>query len=113
MTQQNRQPTFFENMVPITEFNKGHGSKIIEEVKKTGYKIILKNNHPEAVLITPQQFELLLAASEQLADLATNLQALTRLATMDPDHLLTTAQVLKELAISESELQESNQSDTP
>jgi PHD/YefM family antitoxin component YafN of YafNO toxin-antitoxin module len=109
MTQQNRRPTLFENMVSITEFNKGHGSKIIEEVKRTGYKIILKNNHPEAVLITPQQFEVLLAASEQLADLATNLQALTRLASMDPNQVMTTAQVLRQLLISKSELDESIQ----
>ena len=30
-----------KNMVSITELNKGKASKIIEEVKKTGYKVIL------------------------------------------------------------------------
>ena len=32
----------FKNTISITDLNKGKGSKIIDEVKKNGYKVILK-----------------------------------------------------------------------
>ncbi|MFL0194412.1 type II toxin-antitoxin system prevent-host-death family antitoxin [Clostridium sp. WILCCON 0269] len=44
-------------IVPISRFNKGEASKIFEEVNKTGYKIVVKNNKPACVLITPKQYQ--------------------------------------------------------
>ncbi|MFL0198694.1 type II toxin-antitoxin system prevent-host-death family antitoxin [Clostridium sp. WILCCON 0269] len=45
------------SIVPISRFNKGEASKIFEEVNKTGYKIVVKNNKPACVLITPKQYQ--------------------------------------------------------
>lgn len=44
------------SIVPITRFNKGEAGKIIEEVKQDGVRIIVKNNVPECVLITVDEY---------------------------------------------------------
>jgi PHD/YefM family antitoxin component YafN of YafNO toxin-antitoxin module len=45
------------HIVPITRFNRGEANKIFEEVRATGCKIVLKNNEPTCVLITPERFQ--------------------------------------------------------
>lgn len=45
------------SIVPISRFNKGEASKIFDEVNKNGYKIVVKNNKPACVLITPETYQ--------------------------------------------------------
>ena len=40
-------------LVPITRFNKGEANRIFEEVESTGIKIVVKNNKPSCILISP------------------------------------------------------------
>ena len=47
-------------IVPISRFNKGEANKIFEEVKKDGVKIVLKNNQPIGVIMTPEMYESLI-----------------------------------------------------
>lgn len=47
-------------LVPITRFNEGQANKIFDEVKKEGVKIVLKNNKPIGVIMTPEMYESLL-----------------------------------------------------
>lgn len=47
-------------LVPISRFNKGEANKIFDEVKEEGVKIVLKNNQPIGVIMTPQMYESLL-----------------------------------------------------
>ena len=42
--------------VPITRFNKGEANKVFDEVKQSGCKIVLKNNTPACVLISPDKY---------------------------------------------------------
>lgn len=42
--------------VPITSFNKGLAGKIFDSVKATGIKIVMKNNQPECVLLSPKEY---------------------------------------------------------
>ena len=66
--------------VPITAFNRGKAGQIFSEVKKTGMTVVMKNNEPECVLLSPAQYEALLDAQCD-ADLYTiaekRLQSLT------------------------------------
>ena len=55
-----------KNVVPISRFNKGEAGKIIEEVKTEGMKIIIKNNIPECVLISSQDWDSLMLDFERL-----------------------------------------------
>lgn len=45
-----------ENVVPISYFNKGIAGKIFEEVKRSGMKVVMKNNAPECVLLSPEDY---------------------------------------------------------
>jgi PHD/YefM family antitoxin component YafN of YafNO toxin-antitoxin module len=44
-------------LIPISRFNKGEASKIFDEVRLSGYKIVVKNNVPACVLITPERYQ--------------------------------------------------------
>ena len=45
------------SIIPISRFNKGEAGKIFEEVSESGTKIVVKNNKPTCVLITPEKYE--------------------------------------------------------
>jgi hypothetical protein len=51
-------------IVPISRFNKGEANKIFEEVKEVGVKIVLKNNQPIGVIMTPEMYESLLSKKQ-------------------------------------------------
>ena len=44
-------------LIPITRFNRGEAGKIFDEVEATGCKVVIKNNVPACVLITPDLFK--------------------------------------------------------
>ena len=46
-----------DSIVPISRFNKGEASKIFADVKKFGTKIVVKNNTPECVLMSPRVYQ--------------------------------------------------------
>lgn len=45
------------SIVPISRFNKGEANKIFDEVNKSGFKIVVKNNKPTCVLIKPETYQ--------------------------------------------------------
>lgn len=49
--------------VPISRFNKGEAGKIIEEVKRDGIRVIVKNNAPECVMLSVEAYEKLVMDS--------------------------------------------------
>lgn len=44
-------------LVPISRFNKGEANRIFDEVRVSGYKIVVKNNAPVCVLLTPERYQ--------------------------------------------------------
>jgi len=44
-------------MIPISRFNKGEANKIFDEVKKSGYKIVLEDNAPAGIIISPEWYQ--------------------------------------------------------
>ena len=51
---------FLDNLVSITAFNQGQASKIFSRLKKDKQIIVLKNNIPSAVLLSPEEYNRLL-----------------------------------------------------
>lgn len=45
-----------KNMISFSDFNKGQAGKIFESVKKDGSKIVVKNNKPECVLVSVDDY---------------------------------------------------------
>ena len=42
--------------ITITELNRGHAGKIIEDVIKNGPSLVLKNNKPIAIIISVDEY---------------------------------------------------------
>ncbi len=89
------------SLVPISRFNKGEANKIFDEVKEAGFKIVLKNNTPTCVLLTPEVYEQMLETIEEYRLL---LEAEKRMKNAKPDDLISQDKVLAELGISKADL---------
>jgi len=46
-----------DSLVPITRFNRGEANKVFDEVRESGCKIVVKNNKPECILLTPETYQ--------------------------------------------------------
>jgi len=46
-----------DSLVPITRFNRGEANKIFDEVRESGCKVVVKNNTPTCVLLTPDRYQ--------------------------------------------------------
>ena len=44
-------------LVPISRFNRGEAGKIFDEVRESGCKIVVKNNTPACVMLTPEMYQ--------------------------------------------------------
>ncbi|MBI9048658.1 MAG: hypothetical protein JEZ00_04525 [Anaerolineaceae bacterium] len=88
-------------IVPITRFNRGEANKIFAEVKTSGSKIVLKNNVPACVLVDPVRYEEMV---DMLEEYALFFEAEERMERAKQTGFLTQEQVLKNLGIDESEL---------
>ena len=92
-----------KRIVPITRFNKGEASKIFDEVQHSGTKIVMKNNRPACVLISPERYETLI---EMLSDSLLLAEAERRMAASDSAETISHADMLRELGLSEEDLAE-------
>lgn len=88
-------------IVPITRFNKGEANRIFDEVESGGTKIVMKNNRPACVLMSPGQYESLI---EMLSDYMMQEEAEHRMARYDPEESLSHEDMMKELDITAEEL---------
>lgn len=90
-------------IVPITRFNRGEASKIFDEVDENGFKIVIKNNIPACVLVKPERYEDML---EIIEDFSLFFEAEKRLKNAAQEGFISNEQVLNELGISASDLDE-------
>lgn len=92
-----------KSIVPITRFNKGEASRIFEEVQAGGPKIVMKNNRPACVLMSPEKYESLM---EMLSDYILQEEAERRLA--GSEETLSQNEVMKSLGITQAELDDAD-----
>lgn len=90
------------SLVPISRFNKGEAGKIFEEVKETGFKIVLKNNSPTCVLLTPEVYEELL---ETLENYRLVIEAGKRMGKAKPDDFVAADEAMRELGLNGADLE--------
>lgn len=62
-------------IIPITRFNKGEAGKIIDEVKNEGPRIIVKNNVPECVMLSLEEYNRLCDAANRTVTIDTSKEA--------------------------------------
>ena len=87
--------------VPISQFNRGLAGKIFDEVKRSGSKVVMKNNEAEVVLVPPEEYVQLM---DKLEDYELVAIALERLNRYDPEKTVPEEQVWAELGITDEEL---------
>jgi PHD/YefM family antitoxin component YafN of YafNO toxin-antitoxin module len=89
------------NTVPITQFNRGLAGKIFEEVKKSGAKVVMKNNSAECVLLSPDEYVRLM---DEVNDARLLAVASERMAHFDPATLISEEEMNRRLGINEKDL---------
>lgn len=87
------------SLIPITQFNRGQASRIFDRLHSENRLVVLKNNQPAAVILSPSEFARL---SEIEEDYMLLLEATERLRHSPASVSLTAA--MKELGISEDDL---------
>lgn len=88
-----------DSIIPISRFNKGEASRIFSDVKKIGTGIVVKNNVPECILMSPQCYQRMI---EEYEDAMLTVEAEKRLAVpvAYEDHKT----VMKKLGLSDADL---------
>lgn len=91
------------NLIPISQFNRGQASHIFDRLRTEKQLVVLKNNQPSAVILSPEEYERLTEIEE---DYMLLLEANKRLAESKTQENHSFHKVLNELNISEKELAE-------
>lgn len=78
----------FKNMVSISELNKGKASDIIDGMKESGFKIIVKDNCPVAVLLPIEDYSILQNIKDEYIDINLEIEALRRMKNLNLDNVM-------------------------
>lgn len=87
-------------LIPITQFNRGQASRIFDRLHTESQLVVLKNNQPAAIILSPAEYSRL---SEIEEDYILLLEATERLAN-STSPTTSMKDVQKELGISDDEL---------
>ena len=92
--------SILNSLVPITQFNRGQASRIFDRLHTENQLVVLKNNQPAAVILSPEEYARL---SEIEEDYFLLIEATKRLG---DNNAPTTPldEVMKELGITDDEL---------
>lgn len=98
----NNMTNAIKNTVSISLFNRGLAGKIFEEVKATGAKVVMKNNTAECVLLSPDEYVLLM---DEVNDARLLTLANERIKQYNPDTVISGDEVFHNLGITEGDLE--------
>ena len=90
-----------KNTISISQFNRGMAGKIFKLVKDTGPKVVMKNNVPECVLLSPEVYMKLV---DEANDARLALLAERRLKHEDMSKAIPADDVFKDLGITAEDL---------
>ena len=90
-----------QSLVPISQFNKGQAAKIFDRLHSEKELIVLKNNQPSAIILSPEEYTRLTEIEE---DYFLLLEANKRMEDKGNHKTLSFESVMSHLGISEDEL---------
>lgn len=90
-----------QSLVPISQFNKGQAAKIFDRLHSEKELIVLKNNQPSAIILSPEEYTRLTEIEE---DYFLLLEANKRLEENENNTTVSFDSVMNNLGISEEEL---------
>ena len=89
------------SLVPISQFNKGQAAKIFDRLHSERELIVLKNNQPSAIILSPEEYTRLTEIEE---DYFLMLEANKRMEDNGNNKTISFDSVMSNLGISEDEL---------
>lgn len=95
--------SLLQSLVPISQFNKGQAAKIFDRLHSEKELIVLKNNQPSAIILSPEEYSRLTEIEE---DYFLLLEADKRLTDNVGRETIPIETVMADLGISEDELSE-------
>ena len=90
-----------QSLVPISQFNKGQAAKIFDRLHSERELIVLKNNQPSAIILSPEEYTRLIEIEE---DYFLLLEANKRMEENGNNKTISFDSVMSNLGISEDEL---------
>lgn len=90
-----------QSLVPISQFNKGQAAKIFDRLRSEKELIVLKNNQPSAIILSPEEYTRLTEIEE---DYFLLLEADKRMQDNGNNKTISFNSVMSNLGISEDEL---------
>ena len=90
-----------QSLVPISQFNKGQAAKIFDRLHSERELIVLKNNQPSAIILSPEEYTRLTEIEE---DYFLLLEANKRMEDNGNNKAISFDSVMSNLGISENEL---------
>ncbi len=91
----------FDSLVSISQFSKGYASRIFDKLKEKKQMVVLKNNEPAAILLSPEEYARLTEAEEDYLLLC---EAVRRMEQSKNEPVFSMEEVMKELRIAQEEL---------
>lgn len=87
------------SLVPITQFNRGQAARIFDQLHTESQLVVLKNNQPAAVILSPAEYQRLCEIEEDYLLLREAMERLEANSAGTPME-----DVMEELGITEEEL---------
>ena len=95
-----------ENTVSISNFNRGLAGKIFEDVKRSGAKVVMKNNAAECVLLSPQEYIRLM---DEVNDARLLILANERMSHYDPSKSISQERIDEEFGFTAEDLADADE----
>ena len=92
---------FLQSLVPISQFNKGQAARIFDRLHSEKELIVLKNNQPSAIILSPEEYKRLTEIEE---DYILLLEAYKRLEENGNKKTISFDSLMDDLGITEEEL---------
>ena len=87
--------------IPISLFNRGMAGKVFEDVRRQGAKVVMKNNSPECVLLSPEEY---LRLIDEVNDAKLAALAAQRMQGFDPADAIPAEEVYRQNGITKAAL---------
>ena len=97
-----------QSLVPISQFNKGQAAKIFDRLHTERELIVLKNNQPSAIILSPEEYTRLTEIEE---DYFLLLEANKRMEDNGNNKAISFDSVMRNLGIGEDELLDTEEVD--
>lgn len=94
---------FLTRLIPITQFNRGQASRIFDRLRSEPELVVLKNNQPSAVILSPDEYTRLAEIEENYLLL---LEATKRLVANEGKSAISEADIMKHFGITNADLEE-------